>query len=842
MATVGGVKAGDGGVKPGGGGEETGLRDIEKLGAFYLGRIEADPPSVDPPKDPAAPPASGDAFLPLLYDSRDLTTHAVCLGMTGSGKTGLCLSLLEEAAIDGIPALAIDPKGDLGNLLLTFPELRPEDFAPWIDTEAARREGLTPEEFAAQTAESWRAGLSASGQDGARIARLRRSAEFTIFTPGGSAGRPLSILRSFAAPPPALRDDADAWRERVLSAVSGLLALLGIEADPLRSREHVLLSNLLENAWRAGRDLDLGGLVREIQSPPIQRVGVLDLESFYPAKDRSELALRVNNLLASPGFAAWMEGEPLDVGRLLFTAEGRPRITILSIAHLQDAERMFFVTLLLGEVLTWMRSQPGTSSLRALLYMDEISGYFPPTANPPSKGPMLTLLKQARAFGLGVVLSTQNPVDLDYKGLSNAGTWFLGRLQTERDKARVLEGLDSASSGAAFDRARVDATLSGLGKRRFLLHSVHREAPVVFQTRWTLCYLRGPMTAAEIRRLREDVPEPRAAHPFGSTASRPESGPVPGPESSSLPAAGPDLRPAHEERPVLSPEILEYFEAVPEGEDPVLGPTLAGRARVHYVSAKAAVDHWETVSLFAPLDTETSSNPWDAAAPAPGDELRKEPPARARFAPLPGPAARPKSYAVWGRGLVDHLYRQRPLVLWSCPALKEVSRAGESEAEFRIRVSHRAREERDRLVEQVRGKYAAKLATLEERVRRGEERVQKEQAQYQQQQLQTAVSVGSALLGALLGGGRTRRLGGAASAVRGAGRARQEKQDIDLAGDALTAAREQYAALEQTLVEETRRIQEAPAAQNPTVEALPIPPRKADILIEEIGLVWRRVG
>ena len=377
--------------------------DIEKLGQFYLGKeYDLEQRKV----------SSG----PVLYESKQLTTHAVCVGMTGSGKTGLCLSLLEEAAIDGIPVIAIDPKGDLGNLLLSFPKLRGEDFAPWVDPDEANRKGLSREQYADQTAKPWQDGLSTWGQDGTRIKRFQDSADLAIYTPGSSAGLPLTVLRSFAAPPPALVGQGEAYRERVASSVSGLLALLGIEADPISSREHILLANVLDQAWRAGHDLDMAGFIHAVQSPPFEKVGVIDLETFFPAKERFALAMKLNNLIASPGFAAWMEGESLDVGSLLYTPAGKPRLSILSIAHLSDTERMFFVTILLNEVLAWIRTQPGTSSLRAVLYMDEIFGYFPPTANPPSKVPMLTLLKQARAFGLGIVLATQNPVDLDYKG------------------------------------------------------------------------------------------------------------------------------------------------------------------------------------------------------------------------------------------------------------------------------------------------------------------------------------------------------------------------------------------------------------------------------------------
>src|SRR5215210_7887136 len=392
----------------------------EKLGVFYLGR----PYDLD--KGTAA-------AEPLLYDSRDLVTHAVAVGMTGSGKTGLLLSILEEAAIDKIPALVIDPKGDLANLLLTFPELRPADFAPWVDPDAAARAGVTPEEFAARQADTWRSGLAQWGQSGERIARLRE------------AGLPISILSSLTAPPPEVVSDGDLLRDRVQTLVSSLLALLEIESDPMRGREHILLANIFDQAWRAGRSLDLAGLIQQIQKPPVDRIGVLGLETFYPAKERFELAMAFNSLLGSPGFGAWMVGEPLDVDRLLYTPAGKPRVAILSISHLSDRERMFFVSLLLEQAIGWMRSRPGTTSLRALLCMDEVFGYMPPVANPPSKRPLLTLLKQARAFGLGLVLATQNPVDLDYKGLSNVGTWFLGRLQTERDKQRLMDGLEGAA-------------------------------------------------------------------------------------------------------------------------------------------------------------------------------------------------------------------------------------------------------------------------------------------------------------------------------------------------------------------------------------------------------------
>src|SRR5687768_1652693 len=378
------------------------MEDFEKLGLFYLGR-----------------PKTKEGLL--LYESKDLVTHAVCVGMTGSGKTGLCITLLEEAAIDGIPAIIIDPKGDLCNLLLTFPELSPQDFEPWVNEGDAQKQNLSTAEYAAQQAAFWKKGLADWGQDGERIKRLRNAADFCIYTPGSNAGFPVSILKSFAAPPEAIREDGELFTERINTTVTSLLGLIGIDADPIRSREHILLSHILNQEWSNGRDLDLGGLIQKVQSPSITKIGVMDLDSFFPADDRFQLAMALNHLLASPSFASWMEGEPLDIQKILHTPAGKPRHAIFSIAHLADAERMFFVSLLLNQVLGWMRTQSGTTSLRAILYMDEIFGYFPPVANPPSKLPLLTLLKQGRAFGLGVVLTTQNPVDLDYKGLSNAG-------------------------------------------------------------------------------------------------------------------------------------------------------------------------------------------------------------------------------------------------------------------------------------------------------------------------------------------------------------------------------------------------------------------------------------
>ncbi len=795
----------------------------EKLGAFYLGRTVS--------------AASGEvAAEPLLYDSKDLTTHAVCVGMTGSGKTGLCVSLLEEAAIDRIPALLIDPKGDLGNLMLTFPDLQPDDFQPWVDEAEAQRKGMSVHEFARDRATLWRKGLAQWGQDGERIRRLREAADVAIYTPGGGSGIPLRVLRSFAAPPPAVRADPGALRERVAAATSGLLVLLGLDDDPVRSRDHILIANILDRVWRAGQNLDLPGLIRQIQEPPFDSVGVFPVETFYPAKERFGLAMTVNNILASPGFAAWMEGEPLDINHLLYTPGGKPRLAILSIAHLNDTERMFFVTLLLTELVSWMRAQPGTGSLRALLYMDEVFGYLPPTANPPSKTPLLTLLKQARAYGLGVLLATQNPVDLDYKALSNAGTWFLGRLQTERDKMRVLDGLEgaSAATGAVFDRAQMEARLSGLKSRVFLMNNVHEEAPVLFHTRWALSYLRGPLTQAQIARLMQARREVMAGSP-GSVAA-PSS-----PPAATTPPSPPPVA-AGAQRPVLPPGIDQLFlrETTAAAGSRLYRPALLGRVRLHYVKSPAGVDDWRDATLAAPLTEAAAGDPWAAADLLQEADTRAEPELPARFAPLPAAARSKRSYRTWSKMLVSHAYREMPLILYLCRTPKAYSRPGESEAEFRGRLALLLRERRDVAMEKLKRRYSKKFATLQERIRKAEQRVEREEAQHGQQKLAATVSIGATILGALFGRKAisSTTISKASTAMRSAGRVGREKEDIARAQESLAAARERLAALETEFQADVEECNSSVDAELLDLEEVVIRPRKGDMVTAPVTLVW----
>ncbi len=777
----------------------------EKLGLFYLGR------EVNPDGQPTD--------QPLLYDSSNLTTHGVCVGMTGSGKTGLCLALLEEAAMDGIPALMIDPKGDLGNLLLTFPDLAGSDFAPWVNEEETRKAGVSLEEFAGQEAQKWKDGLAQWGQSPERIAALREKADIAIYTPGSNAGIPLSILRSFEAPGPGVADDAELLAERVQSTTAGLLGLLGINADPLRSREFSLLSAILLDAWKKGQSPDLEALIGAVQNPPFDKIGVLSLEEFFPAKQRSELVMALNNLLASPGFATWREGEPLDIARLLHTPEGKPRLAVLSIAHLSDAERMFFVTTLLEEVIAWMRRQPGTPSLRALLYLDEIFGYLPPIANPPSKGPLLLLLKQARAFGLGLLLATQNPADLDYKALANCGTWFIGRLQTDRDKQRVLEGLESASAGRGTDRAELTELLNALGKRVFLLNSVHEAAPVMFQTRWTMSYLRGPLTREQIRLLME---------PAKAASAPPAPAPLPRNE-----AAANNASP---EPPVAATGVWQLVLAHQPAH---LHPSLGIRVRATFASRHPVAEAAAEVLVSVPLGPDGKPS-WKHAVAA-GRTADATPPIAhggSTFAAALAPALQAASHVTWLQEARTQLGENIETVVQRSGGVTGVP--FESETDFRLRLEQTAREQRDEAVRKLREKFAAKISTASQRVARAREVVAQQQSQARAAQMQTAISVGTSLLGALFGK-RTSGLGHisrAGTAARGATRAMKESSDVGTAQEKLAAAEAAAAGLEAEMEAQIASLPSPSALSGQTPETLRLKLVPATLRVESTGILW----
>lgn len=790
--------------------------DIEGLGVFYLGRKVT---------------AEGGEAAPLLVDARRFTTHAVCVGMTGSGKTGLLIDLIEEAAIDGIPTLVVDPKGDLANVLLSFPSLAPADFLPWLEADAAKREGISLEELADRTAKKWADGLAASGQSGDRIRRLHEAVDMAVYTPGSRTGRPLAMLESLDPPPAHVLDDAEARRERIESLVSGILALVGIDAEPGTSREHVLLSTIVDAMWRSGQKLDFGALVRAIPAPPIERVGFLDLENFYPAGERFQLAGRLNTVAAAPGFDAWLEGEPLDVGRLLWTPAGKPRVAVVSIAHLSDAQRMAFVTLLAGQTVAWMRTQGGTSSLKALFLMDEVFGYLPPTANPPSKTPLLTLLKQARAYGLGVVLATQNPVDLDYKGLSNAGTWFLGRLQTARDKARVLDGLEGAAStaGRSFDRSRVDRLLSGLEQRMFLMHSVHEEEETVFRSRWTMAYLRGPLLREEIRRLTQEA--------GGAVRAAAEPPPA-------VRGLGPEREPRGGARPLLPPGVREVFlaprHAVAPDETLLYRPYILGRARVRFAKATARIDVSREFYCLAAAGDSVGESAWEQAEQCAEPPEIEPAPRDGSFAALPGPLAGPKGYASLATALKAHLGRTSRLVLHAAHEVDAVSRPGETEAEFRVRIGQRVKEWRDEELDRVRERHAAKLASLAERIERARQKVERERAEAKNQSMQTYVSIGSAVLGALLGrkAASSTNIGRAATSMRAASRSARQQADVVHAEESLATLEDRRAVLEAEVADELERIRLESSPEQIVLEEIDVPARKTDIAVDEVVLAW----
>lgn len=768
--------------------------ELDTLGSFYLGR-RFDPESASATDEP------------ILYDAKDLTTHAFVVGMTGSGKTGLCVSMIEEAALDGVPAICIDPKGDLGNLLLTFPELKPSDFEPWVDPAEATRKGRTVAEHAAATAELWRDGLARWGQDGERIRRLRETTDLALYTPGSRAGRPLSVLTSLRAPAADLPADARAAHLR--GTASALLALTGDESAA-HEPPAVFLGALLEHFWKSGTAVDLGALVRALLDPPIQRVGVLDLETFFPASARRDLAMRLNGVLASPGFADWNAGEPLDVDRLLHGESGKPRVSILNIAHLADSERMSFVTLLLGEILAWARRQPGTGSLRAILYMDEVFGYLPPVGEPPSKAPLLTLLKQARAHGLGLVLATQNPVDVDYKALSNCGTWMLGRLQTERDVARVLDGLRSAAGPAT--PADLRTQLAGLKSRVFLMRNVHDDRPVLFHTRWALSYLRGPLTREHIERLAPDAPEEKAAEP---KAAAPE------------PSA---------ERPALPEYVDEVFLGTPIGE-PAYEPRMIATIELHHANARVGVDEWSTLSLLAPLGEDGPR--WELAEPVALEEhaLGAEPVPGATFGALPSKLLRKSGVKKAESQLKKHVYQHHALEFGKCKDPKLVAEPTENRASFEARVRQAMREERDREVGELKERYAKKLDRLQKRVEKAQDKVATQQAQVSEKKLDTALSVGTTVLGALFGR-RTTMLGHArraSSAAKRAKRVQKEKQDVVRAQEAVTDLEAEVAELEAELQAE---LAERSVLAEPEIDTVLIRPRKSDLDVTRLAIAW----
>lgn len=788
------------------------MEAFEKLGAFYLGK-----------KYQLAQGKLTDELI--LYDSKDLSTHAVIVGMTGSGKTGLGVSMLEEALIDNIPVIAIDPKGDLTNLMLQFPELKPADFLPWLNQRDATTKGLTLQQFAENQAKLWRKGLSQWGQGPDRLSRLKNAAEVAVYTPGSNAGLTVNLLGGFEVPPPAVLADDELLRETIKTLASSVLTLVGVNADPITSREHILIANILEHYWTAGQRLDLAGLIQSITNPPFTRLGVMTLESIFPEKDRFALAMRINNLLASPGFETWLQGDPLDIAKLLYTAEGKPRACVFSINHLNDQERMFFVSLLLNKILGWMRGQSGTSSLKAVLYMDEVLGFMPPVGNPPSKDPLLRLLKQARAFGLGLVLATQNPVDLDYKGLSNAGTWFIGRLQTERDKARLLDGLQGVSPEMGLEGG-IEETLASLGKRVFVLHNVHERRPEVFHVRWALSYLAGPMTRDQITKL-------MASRKAELAADAPAA----------LETAAAETGGGFSEPPMLPPGIdVGYLPASGAGAGLTYIPAILGRVTIGYSNTRYSVGHQVAATLAAPWEDDWNAPVWDEALEldAAVGELHAAPLDGAVFGELPAATAQAKAYGKWSKAYLSWVRQNRPLVLYRSPRFKVVSLPDEDEAQFRGRLAHTARERRDLAVEKLRRKYQSKFNTLENKMLRAQQALQREKEQAQASKLDTLVSIGTAVLGAFLGRKAMSKtnVSKMGTAIGKAGRARKQSMDVDRAKQTMAAVQEQMADMEANLQADIENLEVQWDPANEELKEIVIKPKSTQMVLNRFCLAW----
>jgi len=791
----------------------------EKLGLLYLGR-ELDMDSHEPSQ------------LPFLYKSKNLTTHAAIIGMTGSGKTGLGIALIEEAIMDNVPSIIIDPKGDMGNLLLSFPDLQAEDFVEWIDPASASGKDLSVSDYAEQVAGIWKDGLASWGQTGDRIRTFREKTDMTIYTPGSTAGIPVSVLSSFKAPPAKILNDIDTLNSLVNSTTTSLLSLVDVTGDPLQSREHILLSSLLLHFWRKGNDLSLEDLIGNIVNPPFDKVGVFSLDTFYGQSKRMTLAMSLNNILASPTFTTWTQGVPLDIQRILYSESGRPQTAIFSIVHLSETERMFFVTMLLNQFTGWMRRQQGSSSLKALLYMDEIFGYFPPTANPPSKKPMLLLLKQARAFGVGIVLATQNPVDLDYKGLSNIGTWFVGRLQTSQDQDRVVEGIVGASDGK-LDVRLTRSLLSDMKGRQFLLNSVHLEEPLLFETRWVMSYLKGPISKLDIKKL------------MGKKQSSIDS-------TDFIDGVSPGSSPSNARYKTGSPPVLargieqRYFLQNVISDEIRFEPWLWATGSVRFFNNRRNIDVVREVSLRLYLDEEFSRADWPEAET--NTHIEKdcidEAPENSIFYQLPAVFSEMRDLKKLEKGFSDYLYQNMRQELFRIKGTKFESMVDESRGDFSVRFGDHLREQKDRAVEKLRQKYEVRQDRLEKKLQTASNRLEKEKMDVKTKTTDSLISFGVAAIGAFLGRKvlSAANIGKAATGMRSVGRVAKEKGDVARAEEMVADLQRECDELSVEIEERINELVETFSVDNYEVEHFSIKPRRSDIFDLRMMLLWEMAG
>ncbi len=785
----------------------------EKLGIFYLGK-EVNPKTQELTDEL------------VLYKNKNFTTHAALIGMTGSGKTGLGIGIIEEAILDNVPAILIDPKGDMGNLLLTFPELKPKDFEPWVDPGAAETKGLSVKDFAVKTAAMWDKGIQSWHQDKSRIKALKNNAEYVIYTPGSTAGVQLSVLSSFDAPSEDVIDDPDSFTSVINSTVSSLLALIKISGDPLQSKEFLLLSTIFVHLWKKGISVSLEELIGYVTNPPFEKIGVLPLKSFYTQKQRLDLAMKLNTVLASPSFSAWTEGESLDIKNLLYSKDGKPKVSILSISHLDDSQRMFFVTLFLNKYISWMRQQSGTSSLRALLYMDEIFGYFPAVSNPPTKKPMLMLLKQARAFGISIILSTQNPIDLDYKGLSNIGTWFIGRLQTKQDKERVMDGL-LKSGEDSLNKKEIESLLSNLQSRVFLFKSAHEDRIKLMQTRWVLSYLKGPLSKKEVRILMKKRKEKSQTNEKKEIKIEKQTETI-------------EISDANVVKPVVTDGIKQFYSVkTPYGQEVVYEPYLLTEGKVKYVNASKGIDRQTSISKKFFLDKELTQLEMNRGEDYDyTDDLLlfdKKPLEQSKFLSLPVFIAELKTLKTIEKAFSDYLYRTKKLELFRCKSLKVESKPGESIKDFKIRLIDILREEKDKAIEKLRKKYHTKSNSLQKKYETLLTRLDKEKADVASKRTDTAMSFGMAILGSFLGGGTKRKT---MRGISSAGKIAKEKADVRRVENQIYEIQKDMEDLKNDLSQEISILKDDFAIENHEISTFYIKPRRSDIFDVKASLLW----
>ncbi|WP_323589727.1 ATP-binding protein [Aliarcobacter butzleri] len=780
--------------------------DYEKLKLFYIGKEKID-----------------DNFVPLVYKNKDLLTHAAIIGMTGSGKTGLGISLLEEAAIDNIPSIIIDPKGDMTNLLLTFPSLQGSDFEPWIEEQDASNNGLSVKEFAQNTANLWKNGLERDFQNASRIEKLKNCADFTIYTPGSDAGVQISILSSFKAPNKEVIEDNDLLVSLVNSTVSSILSLIEEKSDTT-SKESILISSIFMNYFKENKDLTLEELITLIVTPPFSKIGVFDLETFFAQSERLKLALKLNNIIANPSFKTWIEGETLDISNLLYDETGKAKVSIFSIAHLNDSQRMFFVTLLLNQMVAWMRRQEGTTSLKALLYMDEIFGYFPPNSNPPSKQPMLTLLKQARSFGIGIILSTQNPVDIDYKGLANIGTWFIGRLQTKQDKEKVIDGLSNANEGN-LNKEEVMNLISNLEKRNFILKNINEDGIKIFETRWALSYLKGPISKDGIKKLmsekkKQNISTLKIENENQTTQINIEKG-IP--------------------KPIITSNLTEKYLYSSQNSAYYLQPYLICSCDVHYIDAPKNIDFEEKISYKIYLDENMKNIDFEEKEELGNNSFEEKEKPNSFYYELPSFVQKEKDLKAIEKDFMDYIYRNSKLTLYKNEFLKITSKQTESLNDFKIRLQDRLNEKIDLEVEKLKVKFVKENDSIEIKLSKLYEKLQKEELQATSTTTDTIISIGTSLLGAFFGNSVINKtnIGKVATSAKGASKILKERNDVKQVENEILELQQQKEALKTLLENEIEKINLANQSSNFPIEEIFIKPKRSDIYNTKLALLWQ---